>query len=184
MASAQLPSRFRDVIARVRLPWIVLVCVAVVTTGCEEGVLDVEHSGWAVALSKENATNRRVAHRKAMVVIKEFHSLIKPARRPTVTCHAEIRRPVQRRKGVLPVACANFEQRWPLRVQYGFLRCEPKGRYTNREVVFTTPGGKDYAASVGARMVGYPRITPIFRRDAGPRYGSTLTEAALAGASA
>jgi hypothetical protein len=168
------------VIAKVRLPWIALVCVAAITTGCEEGILDVEHPGKAAALSKENAANRRVAHRRATVVIEELQPLIGSAHRPTATCHTEIRRPAQRRQGVLPVACANFEQRWPLRVQYGFLRCEPKGRYANREVVFTTPGGKDYAASVGARMVGYPRITPIFRRDAGPRYGSALTKAGLA----
>lgn len=167
-------------IARVRLPWIAaLVCVAV-ATGCEDAAFDVEHPRKAAALSKENAANRRVAHGKAMVAIKELRPLIGPARRPTATCHAEIRRPIQRQQGVLPVACASFEQRWPLRVQYGFLRCEPKGLYANREVVFTTPGGKDYAASVGARMVGYPRITPIFRRNAGPRYESALTKAGLA----
>ena len=167
-------------IAKTRLSWIAaLVCVAA-ATGCEDAAFEVEHPQRAAALSRENAANRRVAHDKAMVAIEELRPLVKAARRPTTTCHAEIHRPVQRQRGVLPVACANFEQRWPLRVQYGFLRCGPKGRYANREVVFTTPGGKDYAASVGARMVGYPRITPIFRRNAGPRYESALTKAGLA----
>lgn len=60
------------------------------------------------------------------------------------------------------MACGDFP-RWPLAVNWGFLRCEVGPDETER-VVFSTPAGRDYAVNVAARTVGYADIGAILDR--------------------
>ena len=155
-----------------------LLCL-LVASGCSEGSLDVEHPAEAAAVSRQNAAKRRLAHRQAMPAVRRLRRSVLTTAASAEGCGADLRRPAPTIDGVRAVACGDLGRDWPLRVDYGFVRCEPKGRYQQRGVVFTAPDGKDYAASVGARMDGYPRIGPVFVRGAGGRYRSRLTAIGL-----
>jgi hypothetical protein len=151
------------------------VAIFLTQAGCGEAT---EKEQWreAAKFARENRTDRRSAHREALLAMRVLREDIVPAQSPTPGCGKKVRSGAQAVDGVLPVACGNLGERWPLTVEYGFLRCQ-LARYEppeNRYVVITVPSGKDFAVNRPARYVGYARIAPIFKNGAGPRYGSAL----------
>lgn len=158
--------------------WKLVVATVLLTqAGCGE---PSERQQWheAAKVSRENRADRRTAHREALPTLRAVRDEILPAQAPTSGCGKEVRSGARAVNGVLPVACGNLGERWPLTVEYGFLRCL-MARYEppeNKYVVITAPSGRDFAVNRPARYVGYARIAPIFKRDAGPRYGSALVQ--------
>lgn len=153
------------------------VAIFLTQAGCGEAT---EKEQWreAARFARENRADRRAAHREALPAIRALREDIVPAQSPRPGCNKEVRSGARAVDGVLPVACGNLGEQWPLTVEYGFLRCS-LARYEppeNKYVVITAPSGQDFAVNRPARYVGYPRIAPIFRDDAGPRYGSALVE--------
>ena len=151
------------------------VAIFLTQAGCGEAT---EKERWreAARFARENRADRRAAHRAALPAIQVLREDIVPAQSPTPGCGKEVRSGARAVDGVLPVACGNLGEGWPLTVEYGFLRCS-FARYEppeNRYVVITVPSGRDFALNRPARYVGYARIAPIFKNDAGPRYGSAL----------
>jgi len=65
----------------------------------------------------------------------------------------------------VPIACGDLAARWPLTVKRGYLRCEPSVRRNFERVIFTAPGGAEYAVNSSAHGVGYPGIDEIRRHD-------------------
>lgn len=158
--------------------WLLLVATVLLTqAGCGEPS-EQQQSREAAKFSRENRADRQAAHREALPALRTLGDEIVPAQSPTSGCGKEVRSGVRALNGVLPVACGNLGERWPLTVEYGFLRCliaryePPKNKY----VVITAPSGRDYAVNRPARWVGYARIASIFKDDAGPRYGSALVQ--------
>jgi hypothetical protein len=153
------------------------VAILLIQAGCG-GPNEKQQAREAAKFARENRADRRAAHREALPATRILREDIVPAQSPTPGCGKEVRAGARAVDGVLPVACGNLGERWPLTVEYGFLRCS-LARYgppENKYVVITTPSGRDFAVNRPARYVGYPRIAPIFRDDAGPRYGSDLVE--------
>ena len=151
------------------------VAIFLTQTGCGEAT---EKEQWreAAKFARENRADRQAAHREALPAIRVLREDIVPAQSPALGCDKDVRSGARAVDGVLPVACGNLGERWSLTVEYGFLRCE-LARYEppeNKYVVITVPSGKDFAVNRPARYVGYARIAPIFKNDAGPRYGSAL----------
>jgi len=146
-----------------------------IQTGCGE---PSEQQQWreAAKVARENRAGRQAAHREAEPALRALRDEIVPAERPTAGCDKEVRGGAHAVDGVLAVACGNLGEKWPLTVEYGFLRCvlAPWDPPQNKMVVFTAPSGKEYAVNEPARFVGYERIAPIFKRGAGPRNGSAL----------
>jgi hypothetical protein len=71
-------------------------------------------------------------------------------------------RPIMR---TVPLACGSAGGAWPLRVEFGFLRCD-RGRVegvVKNPVVFTTPSGGNYGVNGAANVLGYPPIKAILR---------------------
>lgn len=144
--------------------------------GCDVGSQQLRRE--SSKLSRENRADRQAAHREASPALRALRDEIVPAASPTSGCGKEVRAGAVAIDGVLPVACGNLGERWPLTVDYGFLRCL-LARYEppeNKYVVITVPSGREYAVNRPARYVGYARIAPIFKRDAGRRYRSALVE--------
>lgn len=73
------------------------------------------------------------------------------------------------RKGIALVACGDFGGSWPLRVSWGYLRCEPAFKKGHYRLVFSAAGGTEYALNWRARGVGYASIEMALRRDGGRR---------------
>lgn len=153
--------------------------VLLIQAGC--GISEPsEKQQWreAARFSRENRADRQAAHREALPALRALREEIVLAQSPTSGCGKEVRSGARAVDGVLPVACGNLGERWPLTFEYGFLRCL-LARYEppeNKYVVITVPSGRDYAVNRPARYVGYARIAPIFKDDAGPRYGSALVQ--------
>jgi hypothetical protein len=160
-----------------RFKWLLVGGALLLTqAGCEPS----EKQQWreAAKVAREHRAFRQAAHREALPAIRALRDDIVPARTPTSRCGKEVRIGARAVDGVLPVACGNLGESWPLTIQYGFLRClvarwDPPGL---KVVVITAPSGRDYAVTRTGRYVGYERIAPIFKDDAGPRYGSALTK--------
>jgi hypothetical protein len=153
------------------------VAILLIQVGCG-GPTEKQQSREAAKFARENRADRRAAHREALPAMRVLREDIVPARSPTPGCGKEVRSGARAVDGVLPVACGNLGERWPLTVEFGFLRCL-LARYEppeNRYVVITVPSGRDFAVNRPARYVGYARIAPIFKDEAGPRYGSALVE--------
>ena len=153
------------------------VAIFLTQAGCGEST---EKQQWreAARFARENQADRRTAHREALAAMRVLREEIVSVQSPTPGCGKEVRSGARAVDGVLPIACGNLGERWPLTVEYGFLRCL-LARYEppeNRYVVITVPSGRDFAVNRPARYVGYARIGPIFKNDAGPRYGSALVQ--------
>jgi hypothetical protein len=158
-----------------RIYLLVGVVIFLFQAGCG-GPTEKQQSREAAKFARENRVDRRAAHREALPAMRVLRKDIVPAQSPTPGCGKEVRSGAQAVDGVLPVACGNLGERWPLTVEYGFLRCS-LARYEppeNKYVVITALSGRDFAVNRPARYVGYARIAPIFKDDAGPRYGSAL----------
>lgn len=142
-------------------------------SGCGES----EQRQWreAAKVARENRAERLASHRAVSPQLRESQDEIVIALDPNAGCAQEVRSETVR-AGVMPVACGNFGKRWPLTVEYGFLRCETArwDQPGNKMVVFTAPSGEDYAVNEAARLVGYSSIAPIFKKGAGPRSQSAL----------
>jgi hypothetical protein len=153
------------------------VVIFLIQAGCGEPT-ERQQAREAAKFARENRADRRAAHREALPAIRVLREDIVPAQSPTPGCGKEVRSGARAVDGVLPVACGNLGERWPLTVEYGFLRCL-LARYEppeNRYVVITVPSGRDFAVNRPARYVGYAPIAPIFKSDAGPRYGGALAQ--------
>jgi hypothetical protein len=116
---------------------------------------------------REQAGERIAARRRAERLQRRITAVPRPAVESTVTCHIEYG-PVEPVDGIIPIACGDLGRRWPLKVDRGYLRCEPGATPVLKEVVFTAPGGAEYAVNIGAEGAGYRDIRPL-RRKSGTR---------------
>jgi hypothetical protein len=164
----------------------VIVALVVGICGCggSVGFDEKEQARETARLARENNRLRRAARRETskarQKIVAAGLTLIPADGSGCTKLTAGWRGPVD---GVLLVSCADLGDRWPLTVGYGFLRCErgkdPAGK-VERRVVFAAPDAAEYALSEDARLVGYERIVPIFRRHSGqPRYRNALTRVGM-----
>ena len=151
--------------------------------GCSESLWPDEEkrARKAARIARENRDLRQTARRRALKVQNQIRRNLVFGPSGAAGCEKRVVQPIQPVEGTLVVACGNFGVRWPLAVEYGFLRCERgslAGR-TQRRVVFAAPDGVEYALSEDARWVGYSRIAPIFGHGSEPRYRNILTREGL-----
>jgi hypothetical protein len=139
--------------------------LALAVSGCSDGPRIVgaqrEFEEQADA-ARENARERRAAHRRAFRVESAMQATLRAARRPTPGCRIEYG-PLRSRQGIVPIACGDIGAAWPLTVAHGYLRCEPSVRENFERVIFTAPDGTEYAVSRAAAGVGYADIGPILK---------------------
>lgn len=140
----------------------VLLLLGLCLPGCQS-IEEREH-GELAEIARTHADEREQARARALPV----EASLRPAleRRPGLQgCGSGVRTP-QAREGIALVACGEFGVSWPLRVPWGYLRCEPalkKGRY---RLIFSAAGGREYGLNWRARGVGYPSIDPVLRHEA------------------
>jgi hypothetical protein len=141
----------------------VVLLLGLCLAGCQS-IEEREH-GELAEIARAHADEREQARARALPV----EASLRPAleRRSGIQgCGSRVRTS-QAREGIALVACGEFGDFWPLRVQWGYLRCEPafkKGRY---RLIFSAPSSRDYGLNWRARGVGYPSIDPVLRDEAG-----------------
>lgn len=136
--------------------------LALIGAGCGSGRSQVQDEfAEQVEIAKQHAGERRVARRRAMPIEHAMRPKIRVVDLPTDGCRARFT-PIRPRAGIVPIACGNLgSAAWPLTVQRGYLRCESEGGQIGRRVIFTAPGGAEYALNSNARGVGYTAIKDI-----------------------
>jgi hypothetical protein len=122
---------------------------------------------------REQAAARDAARRRAERIQRQIAAAPLPVAEPTSSCHLEFG-PVKPRGGIIPIACGDLGERWPLKVESGFLRCEPVVKQDLKEIVFTAPDGVEYAVNIGAVGAGYRNIAPLRRKLANGSRASKL----------
>jgi hypothetical protein len=115
--------------------------------------------------ARENRRERRAAHRRAERLQRGIDAHLVPFGEATASCRVAYR-PAPPFHGMIPVACGDFGDVWPLIIDRGYLRCEPSIKKNLWRVVFTAPDGVEYGVNSGAFGVGYPSIGRLLRKDA------------------
>ena len=140
--------------------------------GCGDFPGEGEEQRYARHLSKQHAAHRRESRQRAEVVERELATPLRPARYPFRGCAVEYRPRPHTQRATIALACGDFGPSWPLRVSYGYLRCDHwPGVFTDmgRVVVFTAPDGGEYAVNDAAHAVGYRKLRSLLRDPERPR---------------
>ncbi len=139
------------------------------TSGCNEGPRIVGAQREAeeqVDRARKYAGEREAAHRQVIQTEREMHPRLRSAGHPSADCDVEYA-PIRPRDGIEPIACGNFAGVWPLTVTRGYLRCEPSVVTGFHRVIFTAPGGSEYAVNTNIRDSGQQGIAEIAKRRRG-----------------
>lgn len=150
-----------------------LVCLASLSalfslTGCGSGQTEGEREfEEQVEVARQHAREREQARQRARRVMQTMRPQLRAAPGAAPGCGVEYA-PAPGREGILPIACGTLGRSWPLTVRHGFLRCEVRGPGSGHILVFTVPGGREYALNSAASAVGYESVKSI-RRPVEPR---------------
>lgn len=150
-----------------------LVCLAglfalLSSAGCGSGQTEGEREfEEQVEVARQHAREREEAGQRARRVMRKMRPQLRAAPGADPGCGVEYA-PAPGRDGILPIACGTLGRSWPLTVRHGFLRCEVRGSDGGRILVFTAPGGREYALNSAASAVGYESVKSI-RRPVAPR---------------
>lgn len=154
-----------------RLTWSIVLFVALFSiAGCGESRTEADREfAEQVETARLHARERADARRRALRTVQAMNPQLRRPAEAYAGCDVEYA-PITPRNGVLPIACGNLGDAWPLTIERGYLRCEMRGSGSGRIVVFSAPSGTEYALNSPAHAVGYESDKSI-RRSSDRRNG-------------